>query len=90
MPILAGLSAAVAPSLLPYAAGPTDAQLSGVLVGLSGAAEYEILSGAQFAPNARQNMILQGSAQILLAAIVLVSGITLLIGRALGKGGKPA
>jgi len=57
------------------------------LVGLAGAAEYERLCGARFAPNANQNMILLGSAQILLAAIVLVSGISLLVRRAIGRKG---
>jgi hypothetical protein len=85
LPMLAGLSASIAPALLPYSA--PGAQLSGVLVGLAGAAEYETLSGARFTPNARQNMILQGSAQMLLAAIVLVSGISAAL-RAVASGRK--
>jgi hypothetical protein len=91
-PILAGVSASLAPTLLPYYLQPaagraTGGRLAGMLVGLAGAAEYEGLSDARFAPNARQNMILQGSAQMLLAAIVLVSGISLLVRGALGRKG---
>jgi hypothetical protein len=90
-PILAGVSASVAPTLLPYYSQPAGSRLAGMLVGLAGAAEYEGLSDARFSPNARQNMILQGSAQMLLAAIVLVSGISLLVRGALaGKGRGPA
>jgi hypothetical protein len=86
-PTLAAVSASIAPALLPYY-GPTEgAQLGGMLVGLAGAAEYERLSEARFAPNARQNMILQGSAQLLLAAIVLVSGFSLVVRSALGRKG---
>jgi hypothetical protein len=58
-----------------------------MLVGLAGAAEYERLCGAGFTPNARQNMLMQGSAQMLLAAIVLVSGTSLVVRRALGRKG---
>jgi hypothetical protein len=86
-PMLAAVSASVAPTLLPYYGTTGSAQLEGMLVGLAGAAEYERLCGAGFVPSARQNMILQGSAQILLAAIVLVSGISLLVRRALGRKG---
>jgi len=86
MPMLAALSASIAPTLLPYGQAPST-QLSGMLVGLAGAAEYERLCGARFAPNARQNMILQGSAQMLFAAIVLVSGFSLLVRRAVGRKG---
>jgi hypothetical protein len=92
MPVLAAVSASIAPTLSPYYAasqGGTAGQqmsLSGMLVGLAGAAEYEQLSGARFSPHARQNMVLLGSAQIVLAAIVLVSGISLLVRRALQAG----
>jgi hypothetical protein len=86
-PTLAAVSASVAPTLLPYYDSTGGAQLGGMLVGLAGAAEYERLCRAGFVPNARQNMILQGSAQMLLAAIVLVSGISLVVRRALGRKG---
>jgi hypothetical protein len=85
--MLAAVSASVAPTLLPYYGTTGSAQLGGMLVGLAGAAEYETLCRAGFVPSARQNMILQGSAQILLAAIVLVSGISLVVRRALGRKG---
>jgi hypothetical protein len=84
-PTLAAVSASVAPTLLPYYPGAE--QLDGMLVGLAGAAEYEALCGARFTPNARQNMILLGSAQLLLSAIVLVSGISLVVRRLLGRKG---
>jgi hypothetical protein len=51
-----------------------------MLVGLAGAAEYERLVGA--GTYARENFVLQASAQILLVVIVLVSGISVMIGRA--------
>jgi len=86
-PMLAAVSASVAPTLLPYYGTTESAQLGGMLVGLAGAAEYERLCRAGFVPSARQNMILQGSAQILFAAIVLVSGISLVVRRALGRKG---
>jgi hypothetical protein len=75
--------------LLPYAAAPGDAesgaQVKGTLVGLAGAAEYERLTGARYSPNARQNMILQGSAQVLLAAIILLSSFGLLLSNAIQR-----
>jgi hypothetical protein len=92
MPVLAAVSASIAPTLSPYYAAPhgetagQPGSLSGLLVGLAGAAQYERLSGARFSPHARQNTILLGSAQIVLAAIVLASGISLLVRRALLEG----
>jgi hypothetical protein len=87
--LITGISASIAPHLLPYAAAPGlgegGAQVRGALVGLAGAAEYERMIGAQYSPNARQNMILQGSAQVLLAAIVLVSSFGLLLRSAMRK-----
>jgi hypothetical protein len=87
MPTVAAVSASIAPTLLPYYGSTGGAQLGGMLVGLGGAAEYERLSGAGFVPNARQNMILQGGAQMLLTAIVLVSAISLVARRAFGRKG---
>jgi len=87
-PTLAAVSASIAPTLLPYYEPLSAAQpLGGMLVGLAGAAEYERLVGTRYLPNARQNMIMQGSAQMVLAAIVLVSGISLVVRAALGRKG---
>ena len=95
--IVAGVSASAAPHLLPYYAAPYDTYdataydaaaegrgIAGLLIGLSGAAEYEQLTGAQFWPSARENVILLGCAQLMLAAIVLASGIRSLLGRSKG------
>jgi hypothetical protein len=82
--IVAGVSASVATYLLPYLAGAEGGQIAGLLVGLAGAAEYERLADAQFWPNARENLILLGSAQLLLAVIVLASGIRSVVGRSRG------
>ena len=92
--IIAGVSASVAPHLLPYSTAAANAApfhgeaegsgIAGLLIGLSGAAEYEQLTGAQFWPSARENAILLGCAQLMLAAIVLASGIRSLFGRSEG------
>jgi hypothetical protein len=82
--IVAGVSASAAPQLLPYYAGTDEAQIEGMLIGLSGAAAYEQLTSAQFWPNARENVILVGCAQLVFAAIVLASGIRSLFGRSRG------
>jgi hypothetical protein len=80
--IVAGVSASAAPHLLPYLGG--DGQIEGMLIGLAGAAEYEQLADAQFKPNANENLILLGCAQLLLVAIVLASGIRSLFDRSKG------
>jgi hypothetical protein len=63
-------------------------QLRGLLAGLAGAAAYEDLSGTEFWPNARQNLSLQGYAQIVLAGIVLLSGARGLLS-VVGRSSKP-
>jgi len=73
--ILAGVSASIAPYLQPYVGQAGSGQLDGMLVGLAGAAEYERLSGASFTPNARQNLTLQGYAQLVLAGVILFGGV---------------
>jgi hypothetical protein len=78
--LVAGASASIGPYILPYYDVAGDGQLGGMLVGLAGAAEYERLVGA--GTYARENFVLQASAQILLVVIVLVSGISVMIGRA--------
>jgi hypothetical protein len=82
--IVVGASASAATHLMPYYAASDGGQIGGLMVGLAGAAEYERLTGAQFLPSARESLILLGVAQLLLAAIVLASGIRSLFGRSRG------
>jgi hypothetical protein len=82
--IVAGVSASAATYLMPYYAAPDGGQIEGLMIGLAGAAEYERLTGAQFLPSARESLILLGVAQLLLAAIVLASGIRSVFGRSRG------
>ena len=77
--IVAGVSAAIAPYLQPYYGDMSSGQLKGMLVGLSGAAQYEKLSGALFSPNARENFVLQGYAQLLFVAVVILGGANSLL-----------
>jgi hypothetical protein len=79
--LLIGISAAAAPYLQPYYSPSADGQIRGMLVGLAGAAAYETLVDAQFSPNARENLVLQSYAQIVLVAVILLGGISVLIGR---------
>jgi hypothetical protein len=80
VPTVAGVSAAIAPYVRPYHDEMGTGQLRGILSGLAGAAAYEELSGVEFWPNARQNLSLQGYAQVVLAGIVLLSGARGLLG----------
>jgi hypothetical protein len=82
--IVAGVSASAATYLLPYLAGAEGGQIEGLLVGLPGAAEYERRADIPLWPNARENLVLLGVAQLLLAAIVLASGIRSVVGRSKG------
>jgi hypothetical protein len=88
--IVAGVSAAIAPYVQPYYGSAGLNQLEGMLVGLTGAAAYEELSGAKVRPNARELMSMQGAAQIVLAGIVLLGGIRSLVGRSLGSSASSA
>jgi len=80
--IIAGVSAAIAPHVQPYYSDTGSGQLKGMLVGLAGAAAYERLLDADFLPSARENLSLQGYAQVVLILIVLLSGARSLIGNA--------
>jgi hypothetical protein len=84
--LVASVSASIGPRVLPYYNVAGDGQLEGMVVGLAGAAEYERLIDASFWPSARENFVLQASAQILLAVVVLVSGISVIAGRGKGQG----
>ena len=79
--IVAGVSASIAPYVQPYY-NPNSGQIKGMLVGLAGAADYE----TQFDPRvssyyAQQNLVLQGYGQIVLVVILLLSGISLVLGK---------
>jgi hypothetical protein len=84
--VVASVSAGIAPYIRPYYTATSNRQVKGMLVGLAGAAQYEQLLGAQFWPNAGENLVLQGCAQILLAAIVIASGLSYVIARLRERG----
>jgi len=83
--IVASVSAAIAPYLQPYYSDTANRQLKGMLVGVAGAAEYETLTGAQFPSSAHRNLTLQGCAQVVLVAVVLLSGVSVLGRTSRGK-----
>jgi len=83
--IVAGVSAAIAPYLQPYYSEGGRGQLKGMLPGLAGAAAYEALAQARFSPSARENLILQGYAQVVLVIVVLLGGIRAVFGISRGK-----
>jgi hypothetical protein len=80
--VVAAVSAASSSYVRPYYSDTGAGQLRGLLVGLAGAASYENMTGADYTPNARENMILLGSAQVLLAAILILSAVAALFRRA--------
>ncbi len=83
--IVAGVSAAIAPYLQPYYSEGERGQLKGMLPGLAGAAAYEVLAQARFSPSARENLILQGYAQVVLVIVILLGGIRAVFGISRGK-----
>jgi hypothetical protein len=75
--IISAVSNSIAPYIQPYYAAD---QIKGMLLGLAGAADYE----KQLAPHivldyAQNNLVLQGYGQLLLVAILILSGITFFI-----------
>ncbi|MBN1933213.1 MAG: hypothetical protein JW934_01040 [Anaerolineae bacterium] len=77
--IVAGVSAAIAPYVLPYYASDYG-QIKGLVIGLAGAADYEQkLVGGTPLDYAQRNLVLQGYGQLVLAAILLLSGITFVL-----------
>jgi hypothetical protein len=85
VPMVAAVSGAIAPYIQPYYSDTPGGQLKGLLVGLAGAAAYEDLAGAQYSPNARENLVLQSYAQIVLVAIILLGGASFVVGMARKK-----
>ena len=83
--ILASVPLGVAPYIQPYYSESGNGQLKGVLAGLGATAKYEELSDAGFVPSAQLNYIVQANAQMLLALVVLVSGIGSLVVGSRGK-----
>ncbi len=79
--IVAGVSAATAPYVLPYYQGDYG-QIKGLLIGLAGAADYERkLTGGTPLDYAQRNLALQGYGQLVMVMILLLSGITLVLKR---------
>ncbi|MCL4394490.1 MAG: hypothetical protein M1482_06775 [Chloroflexi bacterium] len=76
VPVVAGVSAAVEPRARAYRAAN---QLVGVLSGLNGAAQYEILSNRTGLALTSVNA--QGAAQLVLAFIIILGNIAFLISR---------
>jgi hypothetical protein len=79
VPVIAGVSAAVAPYVQPYYSDTGNSQLGGMLIGLAGAAEYEELLDVDIWPSARENLSLQGYVQFILVLIVLLSSVSSVI-----------
>jgi hypothetical protein len=71
-----GATAVMAPAYYPYL---DSGQLSGLLVGMRGGAEYEELLGAP--GQATQGMTLQSMAHLLVAALVILGNIGYVVGR---------
>ena len=76
-----GVTAVQVTELLPYVSGNDDAQLTGILAGLSGAASYEALTGykGEFAGKASQRMNAQSYAHILIIFFIIVGNIAYFI-----------
>lgn len=79
--IIAGVSASIAPYVLPFY-HRDNGQVKGLLVGLAAAADYEQkLVGGVPLDYAQRNLALQGYGQLMLVAILLLSGITFALRR---------
>jgi hypothetical protein len=76
-----GVTAVQVTELLPYVSGSDDAQLTGILAGLSGAASYEALADfeGEFAGKASQRMNAQSYAHILIIFFIIVGNIAYFI-----------
>ncbi|MAX09402.1 MAG: hypothetical protein CMG13_00870 [Candidatus Marinimicrobia bacterium] len=76
-----GVTAVQVTELLPYVSDSNDAQLTGILAGLSGAASYETLTGfeGEFAGKASQRMNAQSFAHILIILFIIVGNIAYFI-----------
>lgn len=76
-----GVTAVQVTELLPYVSDSDDAQLTGILAGLSGAASYEALTefDGKFAGKASQRMNAQSYAHILIIFFIIVGNIAYFI-----------
>ena len=76
-----GVTAVQVTELLPYVSDKEDAQLTGILAGLSGAASYEALTkfDGEFAGKASQRMNAQSFAHILIIFFIVVGNIAYFI-----------
>ena len=76
-----GVTAVQVTELLPYVSDSSDAQLTGILAGLSGAASYETLTGfeGEFAGKASQRMNAQSFAHILIILFIIIGNIAYFI-----------
>ena len=76
-----GVTAVQVTELLPYVSDSDDAQLTGILAGLSGAASYETLTAfeGEFAGKASQRMNAQSFAHILIIFFIIIGNIAYFI-----------
>ena len=76
-----GVTAVQVTELLPYVSDSDNAQLTGILAGLSGAASYEALTGfeGEFAGKASQRMNAQSFAHILIIFFIIIGNIAYFI-----------
>ena len=76
-----GVTAVQVTELLPYVSDSKDAQLTGILAGLSGAASYEALTDfdGKFAGKASQRMNAQSFAHILIIFFIIIGNIAYFI-----------
>ncbi|MDY7041549.1 MAG: hypothetical protein SVX38_11865, partial [Chloroflexota bacterium] len=77
--MVAGISASLDPYVRPYYETPGRSQLKGMLVGLSGAAQYEELTGR--ASRALDSLQSQGLAHLTIVAVIVVGNVVYLASR---------